>query len=191
MQKLSETELQEMASQLRCPNGEVGMRTADLMNTSNANMIERTVRNLSPEGGDIILEIGPGNAFHVKDIFKTYNPQRYVGIDISATMVEEAQKLNRSIENVSFQLIDGIPIPFDTGSFTKIFTVNTIYFWNNPQSYCNELFRLLESGGRLCIGYIPKRVMQNIPFAKYGFMLWEESEVAGLLRAFGFEIVPT
>jgi ubiquinone/menaquinone biosynthesis C-methylase UbiE len=184
--KLSETELEQLVQQLRCPDGNEGIKVAEMMNFTNSNIISKTIDNLQLKPHDTLLEIGPGNASHVKEIISIADSINYYGIDISETMVAEAKKLNKGISNVLFTLSDGATIPFNDNYFSKIFTVNTIYFWNNPAQYVKEIWRVLKQGGKLNIGFIPKSTMQHIPFAKYGFKLYDTETVSSILKNNGF-----
>ena len=185
--KLSENELQELAQQLRCPDGENGLKIGEMMNFTNSTIITRTIESLLLKDEDAVLEIGPGNGAHVKDIVSTTDVD-YNGIDISETMVAEAENLNADFENVSFRLTDGEHIPFSENHFDAVFTCNTIYFWKDPQDYANEIARVLKVNGVVSIGFIPKSTMQKIPFAKYGFTLYDIERVTGLMEASGLTV---
>jgi ubiquinone/menaquinone biosynthesis C-methylase UbiE len=186
--KLTEAELQELAGQLRCPSGDSGIKVGEMMNFTNSNIIIKTIESLNLKNGDILLEIGPGNGSHVNDIIKAASGIQYHGIDISETMVTEAQKQTIGLRNVAFRLSDGENIPYEDASFDKIFTTNTIYFWKDPEKYTAEIARVLKSGGLISIGFIPKSTMQKIPFAKFGFEMYDPESVAGLLEKGGFII---
>jgi len=185
--KFTEAELQQLAKQLRCPDENDGLKVAEMMNVTNANMISKAVTSLNLEPGDAVLELGPGNGKHIKDIFKIDNI-KYFGADISEAMVAECNRRFKVFDNVNVVLADGLTLPFPDSSFNKIFTVNTIYFWQDASSYTSEIFRVLKSGGLLSIAYIPERIMQNIPFAKYGFTHYSESRLKSLLLESGFII---
>lgn len=184
--KLSESELEQLAQQLRCPDGSEGVKVAEMMNFTNSNIILKAIDSLQVKPHDTILEIGPGNASHVKDIISKADNINYYGIDISETMVTEAQKINNGLLNVLFKLSDGNTVPFEDNYFDKIFTVNTIYFWKNPDSYLMEINRVLKPGGKISIGLIPESTMQHIPFAKYGFTLYNIETVNSMLNNNGF-----
>lgn len=184
--KLSESELEQMAQQLRCPDGENGIEVAEMMNYTNSNIITKAITSLQIKDNDIILEIGPGNGNHVKDIVSKGNNISYNGVDISETMIAEAGRINGGLADVGFTLSDGDTIPFEDNYFDKVFTVNTIYFWKNPKNYAKEIYRVLKPGGMLSIGFIPKSTMQYIPFAKYGFTLYDVESVNSILKYCGF-----
>jgi len=183
--KLSETELQELAQQLRCPNGNNAIKVGEMMNLTNSNIINKVIESLQLQDNDSILEIGPGNGAHVSAIINTVANIEYHGIDISEIMVAEAKNLNASHTNVSFHHTNGTDIPFGESCFNKIFTANTIYFWEDPQAYTEELLRVLKAGGLLSIGFIPESTMKKIPFAKYGFILYDIPTVTELLENAG------
>jgi len=187
--KLSENELQELAQQLRCPDGESGLKVGEMMNFTNSNIIIKTIESLNIKNDDTLLEIGPGNGGHVKDIITIAKNITYFGIDISETMVEEAENINGDLENVSFRLTDGEHIPFSEKHFDAVFTCNTIYFWKDPQDYANEIARVMKEGGIVSISFIPKSTMQKIPFTKYGFTLYDIESVTSLMQNTGLTII--
>src|SRR5690606_4151118 len=59
---------QEVARQLRNPQGAAGRQTGMQMNRSNQGMIQRAFALLELKPGDTVLEIGPGNGTHVPAI---------------------------------------------------------------------------------------------------------------------------
>lgn len=182
---MTEPELQQLAAHLRCPSGNEGLKVAEMMNVTNSNIINKTIASLDIQDGDNVLEIGPGNGKHVLQLLQVADGITYHGIDISETMVAEASAAYADENNISFQLTDGKKLAFADNSFDKIFTVNTIYFWEKPQEYFDEIVRVMRPGGTFCIGYMPERIMQKIPFAKYGFNLYSKDKVSQLLQACG------
>lgn len=185
--KLTEAEHKELAKQLRCPDANDGLQVAEMMNVTNANIINKAIASLELTVNDVVLEIGPGNGKHIQEILKVPDV-KYLGADISEAMVAECTKRYSGNNNAKVLLTDGNSIPFPDNYFNKMFTVNTIYFWEHPEAYALEIYRVMQPGGLLSIGYIPERIMQNIPFAKYGFNLYSESNVQELLKNAGFRI---
>jgi len=186
--KLSETELQELAKQLHCPSGKDGIKVGEMMNFTNNNIINKTIQSLNLKKVEAVLEIGPGNGAHIKEILETAPDISYIGIDISETMINQAKTVSTGLKNLFFHLTDGKTIDFEANQFDKIFTTNTIYFWQDPQEYANEITRVLKPGGKLAIGFIPETTMQKIPFAKYGFTHYSISAVSALIENTGLKI---
>ena len=66
-------------------------------------------------------------------------------------MVAEATARNSSpppSTSVRFELYDGSVFPFGDEEFDRLFTVNTIYFWEDPAHTLSEVHRVLKPGGR-------------------------------------------
>lgn len=191
MGNLTEKELQELASQLSHPDGENGIQTAYSMNVANDNMIRNAIAQIEINDGSKILEIGPGNGTHIKYLFEINSAIKYHGIDVSELMVEEATKLNSAFttsEKAVFELTDGEKIAHSDAAFDSIFTANTIYFWKNPEEYIQEIFRVLKPNSAFILAFIPKEVMEKIPFSKYGFELYDNEKAESLLQGAGFTI---
>ncbi len=181
---MDETLAQQMAAQLRRPSGEAGVQTGEWMNRGNVHMNIDTLEILNAAANDTILEIGMGNGFFVKDILQKDPSIKYTGCDFSEVMVTEAQQLNAAWINngqAKFICADVADMPFADGSFNKIFTINTIYFWEDAIAILAQLKRVLKKNGTLIISLRPKHLMQNYPFTKYGFTLFANADVVQLL----------
>ncbi len=180
MDHLSKKEVRALAAQLRSPEGTEGLDLGQKMHETNINMTMSAVKALDPADGDRILEIGHGNARHVKQVLGIAENLQYTGLDISETMYEEARQTNASFieENrASFHLYQGETFPFPDTYFHKIMTVNTIYFWEAPLSILKETHRVLKPGGLISIGFVEKSFMKTLPFAQYGFQLYDTEDV--------------
>ncbi len=188
---MEEHELQEMAAQLRKPQGENGLKTGTWMNVGNNQMIHDTLAVLNANGTDQILEIGMGSGFFVSEILEKSTGINYTGIDYSELMVEEAKKNNNDFiatHQAVFIHADAGDLPFSDARYTKIFTVNTIYFWGDEVRVLRELNRVLTPEGKLVIAFRPKRLIEHYPFTKYGFKLFAKEDVAALLTQNGFVV---
>lgn len=189
---MTKQELKELASQLGKPEGEKGVQIGQMMNETNISMTRKTLEHLSLNDNDHILELGHGNANHLIELINRASNLRYFGIDISELMKQEAEKFsneNRLDKNAQFQLYDGTNIPFADNSFDKIFTVNTIYFWRQPDDLMNELNRVLKTKGTLCITFVDKDTMNQLPFTDYGFTKYNESTFEKLAEKSKLKIV--
>lgn len=188
----NEQHLMEIAKQLSCPNGEKGLKTAANMAMNNGQMTALAVHALQLQSTDTVLEIGPGNASHVAGILKNSKHLLYYGVDISELMVTEAIKLNEAVVatgQADFSLSDGEQLNFADDFFSKIFTVNTLYFWKNPDKYVKEISRVLKPGGVFSLAFAPRTFMETLAFTKYNFQLYSSAEACDLLKNNGFNIV--
>ena len=187
-------DFKEIAGQLGCPSGEKGIKTAESMAINNSNMIELTISALDLKPSDVVLEIGPGSGSHVVPLLKNIKHLLYYGVDISALMISEAIKLNSASVasgRADFSLSDGEKLNFSADFFTKIFTVNTLYFWKDPKAYATEIWRVLKPGGIFNLTFGSRDFMEKLPFTQYDFQLYSQQEAEELLISSGFEIKNT
>ncbi|AWL78615.1 class I SAM-dependent methyltransferase [Capnocytophaga canimorsus] len=184
--------LKILASQLKNPHGERGLEVAEMMYQTNLSMIQHALQYLDIEDGNTVLEIGYGNGKHISLLFEKTPSIFYQGLEISPLMHEQAtienqkQILNQS---VNLQLYNGKHIPFSEAFFDRIFTVNTIYFWEFPELFLKELYRVLKLGGRLTISFIEESFMEKMPFTNFGFTYYNKNKINRLLKEIPFEMV--
>lgn len=181
-------QLQEMAAQLSRPQGDEGIKVANMMHQSNFGMTKSTVEALKIKDNEKILELGHGNGKHIPFVLEQAENIRYFGLEIAETMKKEAEQLNESSAS-SFYIFNGTLIPFEDRTFEKAFTVNTIYFWENPVQLLENFYRALKPGGLLAIGYAQKEFMEMLPFTKYGFTLYCDNEFQELIAKTSFKLV--
>jgi len=182
---------QQMAAQLRKPEGEEGRQTGEWMNRGNDRMNRDVLQVLDAAENDTILEIGMGNGFFVEEILSRHPTITYTGCDFSDVMVEEAKRINATgVANgrAGFMHADIVSFEAKEKLFTKIFTANTIYFWEDPKQVLDKIKTLLAPNGKLIIGLRPKHLMQGYPFTKYGFTMYSKQEVSTLLEENGFVV---
>ena len=82
MSNYSPNELEEIASQLRKPDGDKGKEVGLMMNDSNGGMIKNSVDALKLKSNDKLLELGHGNGKHINLILEKGDNISYYGLDI-------------------------------------------------------------------------------------------------------------
>ena len=188
----TDKELQELASQLRCPNGIKGVEVADLMNETNISMTLHSIARLNLLDNDIILELGHGNCAHLPYILQQKKNLIYHGLDISELMNKEAKRINQQFvdrQQAAFYLYDGLNISFADSYFDRVFTVNTIYFWADPEFLISELYRVLKPKGILNITFGQQNYMKQQPLTQFGFTLYNNEKIEQLIDTTQFKIV--
>jgi ubiquinone/menaquinone biosynthesis C-methylase UbiE len=170
--------LKILAQNLANPQGEKGIEIGEMMNATNIGMTLESIKTLLIEDDETVLEIGHGNAGHVKSILNKAQNIQYTGIDISETMHNEAKRLNEEFKNqAGFVLYEGLKLPFEDKKFDKIFTVNTVYFWKEPIDYLNEIYRVLKDNGTFVLTFGQRDFMEKLPFTKFDFTLYNTDEM--------------
>jgi SAM-dependent methyltransferase len=148
-----------LASQLKCPMGDTGQELAHSLNLWNLPMIVSALNALGIEEDDRILEAGPGNGGLLNYILSLAENLHYDGVEISPLMYEQARAANNVFiaEGLAeYALYDGVNLPYEDGIFTKVLSVNTVYFWEEPAWLLAEMCRVLTAGGRVCLSFCEK-----------------------------------
>lgn len=191
---MEEQDLKALSEQLMKPSGERGIEVANMMNENNIGMTINSIENLTLKRNEHILEVGHGNAGHLDYLLKKTENLQYEGIDISELMIQEAIRINAvpiANKQAVFTLYDGTIIPFEQESFDAVFTVNTIYFWSDPPAFMKEIARVLKKGGRFALTFAEASFMEQLPFTKFNFTLYNLEAIQQLVDQAGLTIERT
>jgi SAM-dependent methyltransferase len=101
--------------------------------------------NLAPD--DNVLDAGCGAGWLARLLSVRVPQGRVVGMDISDEMVRRARKNYVDLENTMFVIGGAEEIPWDANFFTKAISVESAYYWPEPQRGLREIFRVLREGG--------------------------------------------
>ncbi|MGB6297460.1 MAG: class I SAM-dependent methyltransferase [Rivularia sp. (in: cyanobacteria)] len=181
-----------LASQLRQPSGWFGKQVISrVLNRDNAAMNKLAFRMLNLKStSERVLEVGFGGGYLLKMILKHPGVKSVAGIDVSPEMVEFCKKRFASdIKTGKLKLKCSNTVnkaSFDS-NFTKICTVNTIYFWPDVKQTLIQLHQILEEKGSLVICFNCKEFLKKTTFSKNGFQVYDIEEVKHLMEAVGFK----
>ncbi len=194
MPSLSELTPAERARLAGKPEGELGIATAVFMNQNNAGIIEAVYRRLNLESGHNVIEIGFGNGRTLPLLMQQAEALTYVGIDISETMVAEANRFNRGLigpGRASFRLASAEAIPCADASFDRAIAINVVYFWPDPVRVLTEIRRVLRPGGCSIIAGIDTATAAAAPFTRveFGFRARDGEMLKALHHEAGFATV--
>jgi len=152
-----------VARQLSRPTGVVGRLVGWLMNRTNAAMNVFAVQQLDLQPTDRVLEIGFGGGVTLPSLLKASS---FVGgVDRSADVISRTKaRFANAVRagRADFRVGTVEALPFEAGSFNKVCTVNTVYFWTSLKQGFAEIHRVLSSGGRVVVGFLPKEGMDRM-----------------------------
>lgn len=192
---MEQPDFKQIAAQLRKPTGQHGIATAERMSINNEGMIKKCIDHLNIKDHNQVLEIGPGGGLHVPYVFEKAKHIVYTGADISDTMVALAEEQNATLVTndvasfVQVELRDGCAaLPFAENHFDGIFTVNTLYFWDDAPAQAREIYRVLKPGATFSLCFATAEFMSTLPFTQYGFNLYTVEKAKMLLKSTSFKI---
>jgi ubiquinone/menaquinone biosynthesis C-methylase UbiE len=177
------------AKHLRQPSGLFGRLVGHLLNEVNEFINRSTIEQMNIQENDQILEIGFGNGMFIKEMADKAKRGFVAGIDISDIMVKQAIKKNKHLISqgkVEIKKASLERIPFDDARFHKVCTINTLYYWPDPEKSIKEIYRVLKKEGHVYISIRTREALEKMKFSKYGFTLYELEDVNRLLRGAGF-----
>ena len=189
---LSKLELPVLARQLAKPEGEIGRAVGEYMSRHNASVSAAAWKRLGLQRGDRVLEVGFGNGKLIPALLALESDLAYTGIEISETMLAEAQAFNRALlegKRIDLRLASVEAMPFPDRAFDRATIVNTIYFLADPGRALAELHRVLRPGGVLTAAGITPEAAAQLPITQHGFRVYDEPRLKEMLGAAGFRAV--
>ncbi len=182
----------EQARQLANPEGPVGIEVAEWLNGNNREGNARALALLGVQTGCHVLEIGCGNGRAAPEVIGQAAGVRYAAIDISSTMVDEANRFNAAFVaagRANFHLASAEHMPFADACFDRVFAIGVIHFWTDPIAALLEIHRVMRPGGFALMSALDLRSPPQFAQAEFGFHLRSAAEWSALYRQAGFSSV--
>ena len=157
-------------------------------------MNDFTFQQLNLQSKDAVLEIGFGGGYLLEKIINSKIPSRIVGIDPQVDVINLGKKkFQQAItqRNLELHQASGENLPDEDDTFTKVCTVNTVYFWSNPQAVLGECDRVLQPKGKLIICYNSPEFLEQTKLTQHGFAAYQPEKLEILLTNAGFINVST
>ena len=179
-----------IARQFGKPTGFGGKISTFIMNCLNRKLYEAVIDNLDIQATDTILDIGFGNGYLVHRLTDK-NLHKLYGIEISSDMLKvTTKKTRKKIEQgkVELLLANVQNLPFESGLIDKIYTINTIYFWQDIHKGFAEIKRVLKPNGLFLNVIYLKGWLDKLPITQYGFSKYTVEQIEKITVESGFKI---
>ncbi|WP_430786938.1 class I SAM-dependent methyltransferase [Virgibacillus flavescens] len=140
--------------QYKDPRGLLGIYIGEKMTRQHRPETSWTIKLLNLQVDEDILELGCGAGYAMKLLQKQSTVNQVVGLDRSKAVLQSATIRNRKeINKGNAQLIQGNvnQLPFQNEHFTKIFSIHSVYFWDDLPKTISEIHRVLKPGGTTVI----------------------------------------
>ncbi|NMH70308.1 class I SAM-dependent methyltransferase [Bacillus sp. RO3] len=148
-----------LQKQFKRPNGVLGWFVGKIMEVDNRKINNWSIRQLSIQDGDRVLEVGYGPGYCIHHICRRFPRTSVDGVDISETMKDTAWNKNATfIEKGRARLFvhDISHFRINDAKYDRIFSVNNYPLWNNQKKSLSHLYDMLKTGGILVITVQPR-----------------------------------
>ena len=146
----------KLLKQLGRPSGLLGWLILRRLNRVNRGMNDLTCKALALGGADRVLDVGFGGGALISRILAETDVPFVGGAEVSDLSLATAKRRFRNAVDagrLDLRACTESTLPFEDGSFSKVCSVNVIYFWPDAPRMIAELFRVLSGGGRCVLCY--------------------------------------
>ncbi len=164
---------------------------APLWNRRNAALNDAALEAMALSPGDRVLEVGFGGGYLLRRISAEIKPGFLAGVDVSQAMVSYVERRERRLSAEGRLILkcasaDQLPFPDDT--FTRICSVNSIFYWQDPEPALVEMRRVGAAGARLVLCFTDKDSLSRKGFSGHGLNLCAAEDIQAMTQRAGFLI---
>ena len=134
---------------------------------------ERELELLSVKEGNVVLEIGVGTGFSLKEIARSVRAAgKAYGLDITPEMLRLAEKRLRKAglrDRVELHEGDARNMPYEDSLFDAVYTAATLELFDTPDipRVLGEIKRVLKPSGRLGVASLSKEGRESFWFLRF------------------------
>jgi ubiquinone/menaquinone biosynthesis C-methylase UbiE len=141
---------------------------------------------LQVQPADRVLDVGCGPGVFVSLAAERATAGLVCGVDPSTVMLDQAAARNQAAVQagrVELRQAGASALPYPDGSFTKVCSMHSMYFWPSVEAGLQELSRVLAPGGRLAIAVRMRREGVGVLSpSRYGYT---DAQIGGVVAALG------
>ena len=136
------------------PRGLLGMYTGEKMVKQHVTETQWTIKLLNLQQNENILELGCGAGYAMKLLLEQSSVSHVVGLDLSKSILRSATIRNRNeINKGRARLVQGnvSELDFQDEYFTKVYSIHSLYFWDNLPKTISDIYRILKPKGTVVL----------------------------------------
>ncbi|MCB0043188.1 MAG: methyltransferase domain-containing protein [Anaerolineae bacterium] len=184
---------QFLAGQLGNPSRLFGGLAGSVWNRRNAALNDTVLELLALQPADRVLDVGFGGGYLLDRMSRVVDDGWLAGVDISPAIVAAAQKryrakVNAGMLGLACAAADALPFPDE--HFTKVCSVNSIFYWHDVEQGLREIARVLVKGGHLVLCFTSMASLEQKGFARH-IDLVEPTTLDEIMRAIGLRDIRT
>jgi ubiquinone/menaquinone biosynthesis C-methylase UbiE len=108
---------------------------------------EQAIKQMNIPADARVLDIGCGSGWACALMAEKATKGRVTGIDIADEMIHVARQDLREFLNVDLRVATAESLPFENGSFTHAFSMESLYYYTDMLAALKEIHRVLTPGG--------------------------------------------
>ena len=179
-----------VAQQLGRPSALIGrLILGPVWNKRNAALNDVAFDQLALNPRDRVLEVGFGGGYLLSQISAVVTEGFMAGVDVSPAMVDWCEKRFAPLVRagkLELKCARAEALPYPDAHFSKVCTVNSIFYWQNILQALGEFRRVLGNGGALVMCFTCKASLETRGFARQGVATYEEQDVRQMMESAGF-----
>lgn len=169
--------------------GKISTKTMNVMNQKQYHFLYQAFFRSKPQ---TCLDIGFGNGHVLKQLHSLNPTTQFWGIELSQDMVSyTTKKFTHQSLGDRIQLKQGNinDLPYDNNYFDLIYSINTLYFWDDLEHSYQEVNRVLKSNGLFINLFYSKKWLDRLPTTKKGFSKYTPDEIYARVQGMDFNSV--
>jgi ubiquinone/menaquinone biosynthesis C-methylase UbiE len=119
------------------------------MENHHLDITQKTIRLMNLRPTDRVLDLGCGSGWATRLVAR--EADEVVGVDVSDEMVKQAAESSKNSVNAKFLWGSAQGIPCADGTFDKMLSVESFYYYADQDAALDEIFRAMAPGGRIFI----------------------------------------
>jgi ubiquinone/menaquinone biosynthesis C-methylase UbiE len=183
-----------LAGELRHPSGIVGkVILGPLWNRRNVALNDAAFDCLALDAHDRVLEVGFGGGYLLGRMAEAVTDGFLAGVDVSPAMVAACQKRFGELIHagrLDLRCASAESLPYPAAHFSRVCSVNSIFYWPDAPRAFAECWRVLVDGGLLVVCFTCRGSLERKRFARH-VALYEADDVERMMAAAGFGAMQT
>lgn len=123
----------------------------DEMEDHHSDITDQTLAVMDLQAGDRVLDLGCGTGWASRRMARIVTSGEIVGLDVADVMLKRAAEASAGFNNIRYVWGSAEKIPAPDGTFTKVLSVESFYYYADQGRALDELRRAMAPGGRLYI----------------------------------------
>lgn len=181
-----------LSNQFSKPSGLFGRYIEKGMSKRTTLDAEWTISHLDIQPTSRLFEIGFGGGVAAQLASQQASQGFVAGIDHSETMVQTASKRNaEAVKAKRMELTQGDAgtVSYSDGSFDIVYSLHSIYFWDDPVECLRGFHRALKPGGLLAITIQPKNRWREDQIGTPGMTFYFGDQIVEMFKSAGYQNV--